>query len=316
MRLADIYLAKRRVGRWARRTPMTRSKYLGDLTGGDVLLKLENQQLTGSFKIRGAANKLLTLKDKEKGCGVVTASSGNHAQGLGYIARELGIGATIVVPENTPRAKIKAIMEYNVDLIIHGEEYMDAESKAYQLAKEHDSTYVSAYNDSEIIAGQGTVGLEMLEERPELDYVLVPIGGGGLISGIATVWKEVTDAEIIGVQSVASPVMYERIRKGEIVELNLDDSYAEGLHGGIEAGSVTFDICQKLVDDFILVREDTILDAIYSLILEHRLIVEGAGAVGVAAVMENPRKFMDKNVGIVISGGNIDSELLKLVICR
>lgn len=308
--LKDVYAARRRVQRWARRTPMEHSPALSEVCGGEVWLKLENQQLTGSFKIRGATNKLLLLSPEERERGVVTASSGNHAQGLGYAARELGVRATIVVPEHTPRVKIDAIRRYGVELIIEGEEYMDSERLARRLEREQGKVFVSAYNDLELIAGQGTVGLEMLEDHPDLDVVLVPTGGGGLISGVATVFKEAGGVEVVGVQSAASPVMYECVKRGEIVDISLEDSVAEGLHGGIEEDSVTFDLCRRLVDDWVIVEEDSIKEAIRLMLREHRMVVEGAAAVGVAAITENPGRFRGRKVGVVISGGNLDLELV------
>ncbi len=276
------------------------------------MLKLENQQHTGSFKVRGAFNKLLQLSEEDKRKGVVAASSGNHAQGLGYAGNLLGVEATIVVPSHTPRVKIDAIRQYGVELIIHGEEYMDAERLARRMEREQEKPFVSGYNDLQIIEGQGTIGLEMLESAPDLEVVIVPVGGGGLSSGVSSAVKSVSKhVEVVGVQSVASPVMCESIRQGRIVDVELRDSVAEGLHGGIEKGSITFKLCEEYVDDFILVQEQTILEAIaHHLYLDHQ-VVEGAGAVGAAAIIENPERFKGRNIGVVVSGGNIDEELLK-----
>jgi threonine dehydratase len=281
------------------------------------MLKLENQQHTGSFKVRGAFNKLLQLSEEDKMKGVVAASSGNHAQGLGYAGNHLGIEATIVVPSHTPRVKIDAIRRYGVELIVHGEEYMDAERLARSMEKEQEKPYVSGYNDAQIIEGQGTIALEMLESAPDLDVVIVPVGGGGLSSGVSSVIKGASkQIEVIGIQSVASPVMCESIRQGRIVGIELGDSCAEGLHGGIEDGSITFEICDECVDDFILVQENTIIDAIAHHLYHDHQVVEGAGAVGAAAIMENPERFKGRNVGVVVSGGNIDEELLKQAASR
>jgi len=279
------------------------------------LLKLENLQLTGSFKIRGALNVLLKRSDEARRRGVVTASAGNHAQGVGYAAREIGVDATIVVPRNTPGVKLDAIRRYGVELIVHGAEYMDAERLARRLEQEEGKLFVSPYNDPDIVAGQGTVGLEMAEAEQDLDVVLVPVGGGGLISGVGCVLKASLGAEVLGVQSVASPVMAESVRRGCIVEMELGESVAEGLHGGIEGGSITFDLCRRLVDDFILVKEETIKDAIRLLLTRQRQVVEGAGAVGAAAIMENPGRFRGRRVGVVISGGNLAPELLREAAC-
>ena len=276
------------------------------------MLKLENQQHTGSFKVRGAFNKLLQLSEEDRQNGIVAASSGNHAQGLGYAGNHLGVDATIVVPSHTPRVKIEAIRGYGVELIVHGKEYMDAERLARRMEREQEKPFVSGYNDLQIIEGQGTLGLEMLESDPDIDIVLVPVGGGGLVSGVSSAVKGVSkNIEVVGVQSVASPVMCESIRQGRIVDMELGDSVAEGLHGGIEEGAITFEMCKEYVDGFILVQEQTISEAIaHHLYLDHQ-VVEGAGAVGAAAIMENPERFKGRSVGVVVSGGNIDEELLK-----
>jgi threonine dehydratase len=312
MELRDFYAVRKRIGKYIRKTPLARSPYLSGLCSGEVWLKLENQQLTGSFKIRGALNKLLQLSDEDRAKGIVAASSGNHAQGLGYAARMLDVGATLVVPGNTPKVKIDAIKDYGVDLIVHGDEYMDAERLARELEREVGKPFVSGYNDIDIIAGQGSIGLEMVEEVPDLDVVLVPVGGGGLISGIGCAVKNYDGRiEVIGVQSVASPVMCESIKRGRIVDIPLEESVAEGLHGGIEEGSITFDMCREYVDDFILVKEETILKAIGKLITEDHQVVEGAGAVVAAAIMEDPQRFEGRRVGAIISGGNIGRETLR-----
>jgi threonine dehydratase len=312
MDLRDFYTARGRIGKLVRETPLQRSRSLSEACGGRVMLKLENLQHTGSFKVRGAFNKLLQLSDEDKQKGVVAASSGNHAQGLGYAGNRLGVEATIVVPGHTPRVKIDAIRRYSVDLTVHGEEYMDAERLARRMEMEQEKPFVSGYNDTEIIAGQGTLGLEMLESAPDIEIALVPVGGGGLISGVAAAIKEVNrSVEVVGVQSVASPVMSESVRQGRIVDMELEDSYAEGLHGGIEEGSVTFEMCKEYVDDFILVQEETILEAIAHHLYNDHQVVEGAGAVGAAAILENPGRFMGREVCVVVSGGNIDEELLR-----
>jgi len=253
------------------------------------MLKLENQQHTGSFKVRGAFNKLLQLSEEDRRKGIVAASSGNHAQGLGYAGNYLGVGATIVVPSHTPKVKIEAIRRYGVELIVYGEVPWPS------------MIWRSLYP----------------ETNPDLDLILVPVGGGGLISGVSAAIKGGNNhIEVVGVQSVASPVMCESIRRGRIVEMELEDSVAEGLHGGIEEGSVTFEMCKEYVDDFIQVQEQTIIKAIaHHLHLDHQ-VVEGAGAVGAAAIMENPERFKGRNIGVVVSGGNIDEELLKKAASR
>lgn len=312
--LRDVYSARKRVQVWARRTPMELSRPLSQISGGEVWLKLENYQVTGSFKIRGATNKLLSLSKEERRRGVVTSSSGNHAQGVAYAARELGVETTVVVPELTPKVKIDAIKEYGVNLIVEGREYMDSERLARKIERDEGLTFVSPYNDLDLIKGQATVALEMVEDQPDLDMVLVPVGGGGLASGVASVYKQAIDASVIGVQSVASPVMYECIRKGHIHDIPLMDSYAEGLHGGLEEGSVTYEICRDLIDSWIILEEKAILEAIGFMLHSHHMLVEGAAAVGPAAVMTDPGRFKDKRVGIVISGGNLSEDALRKIV--
>ncbi len=312
MNLRDIYSARKRIEKYVRKTPLEYSHFLSDLSGGEVWLKLENQQYTGSFKARGAMNKLIQLSPEEKARGIVTASSGNHAQGVGYAGKILGVDSTIVVPANTPRVKRDAIELFGVELIVHGDEYMEAERFSRDLEARLGKTHISAYNDLDIIMGQGTVGLEIAEEMPDIDKVLVPVGGGGLISGVSCAPKAIdATTEVFGAQSVASPVMYESLRQGRIVDMELEDSYAEGLHGGIEENSVTFELCRKYVDDIILVEEETILRAIRSALVEQHQVIEGAAAVGVAAILEDPERYNDEKVCIVISGGNVESDLLK-----
>jgi len=312
--LGSVYAARRRMGHWVRRTPFEPSPLLSSLCGGEVWLKHENRQLTGSFKIRGASNRIALLTHDERRRGVVAASSGNHAQGVAYAARELGVRAILVVPENTPSVKRESIKALGSELIVHGVEYMEAELFAKKISLDLGMSFLSPYNDLVLIAGQGTVGLEMIEDKLDLDVVLVPVSGGGLISGVAAVFKTISDAEVVGVQTDASPVMHASIRAGKIIDIPMHDTIAEGLHGGIEQGSVTFSLCQKLVDDWIDVKEETIVEALRLMLLRCHEILEGSGAVGVAAILEQPDRFKKKKVGVVLSGGNIDEKLLKRII--
>lgn len=314
MKLTDFYKARKRVQRWARHTPLQFSPDLSQLTGAEVYLKLENYQVTGSFKIRGATNKILMLSEEERARGVVTASSGNHAQGLGYAAKQLGVHAKVVVPEMTPKVKIDAIRKYGVELIVEGEEYMDSERLARKIEREEGMTFVSAYNDIDLIKGQGTVALEMIEDNPSLDTILVPVGGGGLASGISSVYNLATDAEVIGVQGETSPVMYECVKKGYIHDIPLGNTYAEGLHGGLEQGSVSFPICRDNINDWVILKESEILEAIKYMLHEQHMLVEGAGAVGVASLLRDPSRWKGKKIGVIISGGNLGLETLRLVV--
>ncbi|MBN1683399.1 threonine/serine dehydratase [Candidatus Bathyarchaeota archaeon] len=309
--LKDVYSAKKRIGPFIRKTPLDYSPVLSKHIGAEVWLKYENFQITGSFKIRGAANSLLSLNSEQKKRGIVTSSAGNHGMGLGYIGKVLGINVRVYLPINTPSVKVTGLKQLGVEVILYGNEYLESERSAIEDSLNNKRFYVSPYNNYDVIAGQATIGLEMLEDNPELDTILVPLGGGGLISGIGSVWKQATGAKIIGVQSEASPVMYESIKTGRIIEIPLKESVAEGLHGGIEPDSITFNICKECVDDYIIVKESSIIDSMKFMIYRHHLILEGAGAVGIAALIDETEKFRDKKIGVVLSGSNIDEFLLK-----
>jgi len=315
--IGEIRDARRRIGGVVRKTPLIYSQFFSEVAGGDVYLKLENLQVTGAFKIRGALYKMLKLTDEERRRGVVTASSGNHAQGVAYAARMLGIKALIIVPKNTPKVKIDAIKSYGVELMVHGDYYDEAEAKAREFEREAGMVYVSPYNDADVIAGQGTIGLEILEELPDADVIIAPVGGGGLISGVAIAAKSVNpEIGVIGVQSSASPVMYECIKAGKIIKVeNLGESIAEGLHGGIEDGSITFDIVREYVDEILLVGEDEIKEAIRLFLEHHHQVAEGSGAVGLAALLRYKGRFANRKTVVIVSGGNIDLELLKSILC-
>jgi threonine dehydratase len=308
--------ARKALKPFIKKTTLKYSHFLSSICQGTIYLKLENTQLSHSFKIRGAFNKILKLTLEEKQKGIITCSSGNHGLATAIAAKKMDIAAKIVIPETTPRKKVDKIKKYNVDLVLYGD-YDEAEQKALELAHQEGKTYVSGYNDPDIIAGQGTIGLEILEEYPEVEKVLVPIGGGGLVAGIAIAIKNKNRAiEVIGAQSVASPVMYESLKAGKILkseELKIQDSIADGLSGGIEEGSVTFKVAQKDVDEIVLVKEETIKEAIRLLWEKDNQIVEGAGAVGPAVVLENKEQFKNKKTVIIISGGNINDELFNKI---
>ena len=313
--LKAIYKARRLIEPWIWRTPLRYSEGLSRLTGGEVWLKLENLQVTGSFKPRGVANKLLRLKAEAMPRELVTASSGNHALALGYLSRMLGFKAIVVVPHGTPRVKIDAIRRFGGEIRIHGSEYMEAEKEAKRIASGENRIFISPYNDVDVIAGHGTIALELLEDQPHIDVVLVPVGGGGLISGIAAAIKALSpNTRVIGVQPSASPVMYESLRRGRIVELEIGESIAESLLGGIEADSITFELCRRYVDDFIVVEEDYVREAVRWMLLEERQVAEGGGAIGVAALLSEPERFRGERIAVVVSGGNIDPELLRELI--
>ncbi|MDD5162955.1 MAG: threonine/serine dehydratase [Candidatus ainarchaeum sp.] len=317
MNMSDIQNAHCRIKQHIKKTPLKHSNFFSLFCGGNVYLKLENHQITASFKIRGALNKMLQLTEEDKAKGVITASAGNHAQAVAICAEKLGLSAKIVVPKTTPQKKIDKIKIHEVKLLLYGKTYDEAEQKAISIAEEENRTYISPYNDKLVIAGQGTIGLEILEDLPKIDVILVPVGGGGLISGIGIAVKNKNPTiKLIGVQSNASPVMYKSLKAGKIVDVAIKNSIADGLSGGIEKGSVTFEICQKYVDEIILVNETTIQKAIKMLWENQKEISEGAGAVGLAAILENKKRFKNKTTVVVISGGNIDDDIFKKIISQ
>jgi len=313
--LKDVKDAREKIGNLIKRTPLMHSRFLSNFCGGEVYLKLENLQITNSFKIRGALNRMLHLSTEEMKRGIVTVSSGNHALAVAIGAEKLNIPAKIIIPRSTPKIKIDKIKKYNVELILYGDIYDEAEQKAMQLAKKDGLTYISPYNDKFVIAGHGTIGLEIMEDLPSVDTVIVPVGGGGLISGIGLTLKSVkSGVQIIGVQSEASPVMYESLKAGKIVDVEMRESIAEGLFGGIEKESITFGMIQKYVDDFILVKEETIRKAIYLLWDKEKQVAEGSGAVAIAPILENKSLFKGKTIVAVISGGNIEEKLFRNIL--
>ena len=315
--LKNIQQAQKTIAAYTKPTPLTRSKFLSELCSDDVFLKLENQQVTHSFKIRGVINKLLNLSPEEKARGVVTASAGNHGQAVAFGAQKLGFSAKIVVPTNTPKIKVDGIKQYGADLLLFGETYSEAERKAKEIATQEGRLYISPYNDELILAGHGTVGLEILKALPTVDVVIVPVGGGGLISGISIAVKiQRPNVQVIGVQSEASPIMFESLKAGKIVPPHRHEPYtiAEGLSGGIEKGSITFTIAQQYVDEVMLVREESIRHAVYLLWKNEKQVVEGSGVAGVAMLLENNDSFTGQTVAVVVTGGNIDDSLFKSIL--
>lgn len=309
-----IRAARATFGDAVRRTPILPSSTLSAISGGTVRLKAENLQHTGSFKIRGASNRLAALTADERTRGVITASAGNHAQGLAVAARSHGVRATIVMPRIAPLAKVEATRDYGAEVVLHGESYDEARIEAERLAAERGLLMVHAFNDPLIVAGQGTLGLEIIEDVPEVDTVIVPIGGGGLIGGVATAIKVVAPrVRVIGVQAHAAPGSAQSWRTGEITNVAARPTIADGIAAGAP-GAVTLPLMRQLVDDIVLVDEDEIAQAIVLLLERSKLVVEGAGAVGVAAVMARKLDLTGRNAVIVLSGGNIDLQRLARVV--
>jgi threonine dehydratase len=311
--LKDIQNAQLSIEPYAKRTPLIKSEALSRLISANVYLKLENQQVTNSFKVRGVMNLLLHLTSEQKKQGVITTSAGNHGQALAFGAQQMGFQAKVVVPANTPKVKVDGIRKYGADLLLFGDSYAEAEKKAKELAQSEGRLYVSPYNHRYLVAGHGTAGLEILDELPQVDVVLVPVGGGGLIAGVSTAIKNLRpNVQVIGVQSEATPIMYESLKIGEIVPAHRHKAttIAEGLAGSIEEGSITFSIAQKYVDEVLLVKEETISKAVYLLCTSDQQKVEGSGAAGVALLLEKSETFKGLTVAVVISGGNIDDARL------
>lgn len=299
------------------RTPLQRCEPLSELLEAGIYQKLELFQATGSFKLRGAANALLALGPEERGRGVVTASAGNHALGVAHAARELGIAATIVVPRAASAAKVAALRRYPVRLLLEGEHYDGAEAYARNIAREQGLHFVSAYNQRDVIAGQGTIAREILEELPHTAAILVPVGGGGLVSGTGLWVKTVAPrVKVIGVQSVAAPAMRAALEAGRIVAVPDPPTLADGLAGNIEAGSMTFDLTRQYVDEIVLVTEEEIAAAIRYFAEELHLIVEGSGAVGLAALLSGRVNVsaLGGPVVDVVTGRNIAVETLRKVL--
>jgi threonine dehydratase len=312
--LGEIQAAAARIAGAVERTPCLRSRTLSALTGCELWLKFENLQFTASFKERGALNKLLTLPEAERRRGVIAMSAGNHAQGVAYHAARLGLRAVIVMPRGTPNNKVKSTQVHGAEVILEGDTLAEAAAHARALAAREGLSFIHPYDDAAVIAGQGTVGLEMLEDVADLDVLVVPVGGGGLISGIAVAAKALRPGvHVLGVESKTWSAMYQRLN-GLPVQVG-GDTIAEGM-AVRDVGELTLEICRRLVDEVLLVEEETIERAIVALIEIEKTEAEGAGAAGLAALLAHPQRFAGKRVGIPVCGGNIDSRLLSAVLMR
>ena len=311
---ADIQAAAARLNGAVLQTPCVESRTLSQITGAQVYLKFENLQFTASFKERGALNKLLMLTDAERAHGVVAMSAGNHAQGVAYHAQRLGLRAVIVMPRFTPGVKVERTRGFGAEVVLHGDTLAEARAHAYELAHAQQLTFVHPYDDEAIAAGQGTVALEILQAQPDLDMLVVAIGGGGLIAGIATAAKAIKPGiEIVGVQTQRFPSMVNAVRH---TALPMGTStIAEGI-AVTQPGVITQEVVQRCVDDLLLVDEGDIEQAVLMLLEIEKTLVEGAGAAGLAALLRYPAQFKGKKVGLVLSGGNIDPLLLAAIIER
>lgn len=305
--IIEVQNALKNIKSFVHKTPLIYSNSFSKLTGAEVYLKAENLQKTGSFKVRGAFNKMINISDGK----VIAASMGNHAQGVAFAANCLGIDAKVVMPVTVAIVKEEATRGYGAEVVLYGESFKDALN--YALSQE-DYIFIHAFDDDEVIAGQGTIGIEVMEDVKDIDFILVPVGGGGLISGIAVAVKAVSpNTKVIGVQAESATSAYVSFREKKIAERPPLPTLADGIAVG-RVGDRAFEIMNRYVDDIILVGEDSIAMAILLFLERKKLVVEGAGAVPLAALMENKERFRGKRIALVLSGGNIDFTLIDRII--
>lgn len=314
--LKDIQDAKKTISEIVKKTDILESRKLSDITKANIFYKCENLQKTGSFKVRGACNKIANLTDEEKSHGVIASSAGNHAQGVALGATMNGIDATIVMPSTAPLAKVTATKRYGAKVVLEGLVYDDAYAKAVEIQKETGATFLHPFDDKYVIAGQGTIGLEIFEQMDyKVDTILCPIGGGGLISGVAVAAKALNpNVKIIGVQTANIPSMYESIKSGKVTTAFKSTSVADGISVKT-VGELTFEIVKDLVDEVILVEEDEIAEGLLFLMENQKVVAEGSGAVTTAALLSGKYKpRSNENIVCIISGGNIDVNTLNKII--
>ena len=328
-----IEAAYARISPYIRETPVEHSPILSQLTGADVWLKLENLQLTGSFKLRGAINKLLSLSQAERDAGVVTASTGNHGAGTAYAVQQLGCKGIVFVPQGASPAKVDNIRQFGAEIRVHGIDSVETEIYARDYASQHDLTFISPYNDLDVMCGQGTIGVELARQVPNLDAVFVAVGGGGLMGGIAAYLKNLkfkienekleednfkfsilNSPFIVGCQPVNSAVMAESVRAGRMLDLPSLPTISDGTAGGVELDTVTFPYCRDCVDAYALVTEDEIIAAMKLVIERHHTMIEGAAGVAVAALLKQGQTWRGKRVAVVLCGANISLSKLRVVL--
>jgi len=300
--------AERHVRPYVRETPLLFSGRLSERCGARLYLKLENLQHTGSFKARGAMRKVLALSGEQRGRGVVTASTGNHGAATAHAGRQVGVDVTVMVPHGASPSKVERIRKLGATVEFFGGDSAKTEMRAREIAAERGLLFISPYNDDEVIAGQGTVGVELLRQCPDLDAVVVAVGGGGLIGGIASYLKGSRPGiQVLGCSPVNSAVMVESVRQGKILDLPSLPTLSDGTAGGVEPGAITFELCRTLVDDYDLVSESEIEDAMRLAFEDERLIIEGSAGVAIASALRQAARWPDRRVAVVICGGNIGS---------
>lgn len=313
----DVFVARDRIGEAIRHTPLERSNTFSERTGADVHLKLELFQRTGAFKLRGATNRIETLSESERTAGVVTASAGNHAQGVALAASRAGVDSTVVMPEHAPISKVEATKGYGGTVVLHGQDYNEAQARAHAIEREEGRTYLHAFDDPAVMAGQGTVGLEIMDDCPDVDTVVVPIGGGGLIAGVATAIQGIDpDVRVVGVQAAGAASAAESFETGEIVELDTVDTIADGI-ATRRVGEKPFEIIRERVDSVVTVSDSEIARAISLLVERSKVVVEGAGGTALAAVLADAVEYESgETIVSLLSGGNIDPNVLTTVLMR
>jgi threonine dehydratase len=312
---ADIVLAANRISDHIRETPLDHSPYFSERSGANVYLKLENLQHTGSFKLRGAFNRLLTLSPEARAAGCVTASSGNHGAAVARAMQVLGVTGVIFVPEQTSSTKVDAIRRAGGAVRFFGTDGLDTETHARAFAEDEGMTYVSPYNDAQVIAGQGTCGVEIARQLSPVDAVFIAVGGGGLLGGVGAFLKSVNrDVQVVSCQPSASQVMTDSVAAGEILDIPSQPTLSDGTAGGVEQGAITFDLCRELVDRFVVVDEEQIAAAMREFIDAHHLLPEGAAGVALAGFLDVAADYAGKNVVVIVCGGNISRDTLKKVI--
>ncbi|NLI12825.1 threonine ammonia-lyase [Pelotomaculum propionicicum] len=314
--LEKIEEAKRQLAGVATLTPLDHSVTFSALTGNTVFLKLENMQKTGSFKIRGAYNKIMSLSEEERTRGVIAASAGNHAQGVAYAAGRAGLRCTVIMPEGAPISKVMATRGYGAEVILAGGGYDEAFQYAVELQAKSGAVLVHSFNDPEVIAGQGTIALELLEQLPEIEAILAPVGGGGLIAGIAFVIKKIKPSvRIIGVQALGAPSMFLSFKEGKLTGCRHTCTFADGI-AVRQPGDLAFSIIKKHVDEMFTVDDEEIASSVLMLLERSKIMVEGAGAVGLAALIHKKTGLKSAKTVVLLSGGNIDVNILSIIIER
>ena len=311
----NVIVASKKINKYIRKTPFERSAMISDLIGADVWLKMENQQHTGSFKFRGAINKMLSLSESERESGIYAASTGNHGAAVAYACQLLKVPCIIYVPENSSEAKLINMKNFGAEIVVHGKDCMDGELKAREVANNTGGIYLSPYNDLEVVAGQGTIGKEIESQCNGLDSIIVSVGGGGLISGVGGYLKSIwPDIEVIAASPENHAVMIKSLDAGEIIKISPVPTISDGTAGGVEDQSITFDMCKEFVDHRVLLTEQEIEEGIVHLIEKERVLVEGAAGTAIAALIKMKEHLEGKRVGVIICGRNISLEVLRKII--